>query len=50
MVLLAQHFDVMGQTVKAMELIDEAIEHTPTDMQLYMIKAKIYKVRVFPLA
>lgn len=44
MVLLAQHFDAMGKSQKAMELINEAIQHTPTEMQLYMIKAKIYKV------
>ncbi len=43
-VLLSQHFDTMGDSSRAIELIDEAISHTPTDMQLYMVKAKFYKV------
>jgi peptide alpha-N-acetyltransferase len=40
---LAQHYDYMGQTTRAMELIDRAIDHTPTLPELYMAKAKIYK-------
>ena len=42
--LLAQHKDVVGQSLKSLELINEAIYHTPTDVQLYMIKARIFKV------
>ena len=45
-VLLAQHFDAVGQSLKALDLIDEAIEHTPTDVQLYMVKARIFKVHL----
>ena len=43
-VLLAQHNDIVGQSLKSLDLIDEAIEHTPTDVQLYMVKARILKV------
>ena len=42
--MLAQHHDRLGNSVRAVELIDEAIEHTPTDVQLYMLRARIYKV------
>ena len=42
--LLAQHCDRIGDSVKAVEFISEAIEHTPTDVRLYMLKARIYKV------
>ena len=42
--LLAQHKDAVGQSLKSLELINEAIDHTPTDVQLYMIKARIFKV------
>lgn len=41
---LAQHFDYMGCTVKAMDYIDQAIEHTPTLIELFVAKARIYKV------
>jgi peptide alpha-N-acetyltransferase len=39
----AQHFDKTGDHVKAMEVIDAAIAHTPTVLELYMAKAKILK-------
>jgi hypothetical protein len=42
--LSAQHYNRIGQSLKALELIDAAIEHTPTEVQLYMMKAKILKV------
>lgn len=42
--LLAQHLDVIGQSLQSLELINEAIEHTPTDVQLYMVKARLFKV------
>lgn len=40
---LAQHYDVIGDCKSALNLIDEAIQHTPTVIELYVIKAKIYK-------
>ena len=43
--LSAQHYNRIGQSLKALELIDAAIEHTPTEVQLYILKAKILKVR-----
>ena len=43
-VFLAQHFDKIGNFVRALELIEQAIDHTPTEVQLYMTKARIFKV------
>ncbi|KAG1671753.1 N-alpha-acetyltransferase 15, NatA auxiliary subunit [Nymphon striatum] len=40
---LAQHYDHLGKYVPAMKYIDTAIEHTPTLIELYVVKAKIYK-------
>lgn len=40
---LAQHYNYLKQNDQAMKLIDEAILHTPTLIELYMLKAKIYK-------
>jgi len=45
-VLGAQHCDAVGEHVKALMFIDEALKHTPTDVQIHMVKAKIYKVGV----
>ena len=42
---LAQHYDILGNTKLALEYIDKALEHTPTLIEAYMIKARIYKVR-----
>jgi len=39
----ASHFDQQGDYAKALELITEAIEHTPTLVEVYTVKAKIYK-------
>eukprot|EP00038_Savillea_parva_P024960 m.45623 g.45623 ORF g.45623 m.45623 type:complete len:863 (+) comp6675_c0_seq1:47-2635(+) len=39
----AQHLDWLGDRVKALEVINEAIDHTPTLLELYMTKAKILK-------
>ncbi len=39
----AQHYDKLGQSEKAFALIDEAINHTPTAIDLYTHKAKFYK-------
>ena len=45
MFLLAQHHNRVGNHCHAMQVINQAIDHTPTDVQLYMLKARIYKVR-----
>lgn len=39
----AQHFDAVGNFASAMTMIDKAIEHTPTLVELYLVKGKIYK-------
>lgn len=41
---LAQHYDMIGQQTLALEYINAAIESTPTLIELFLIKAKIYKV------
>lgn len=41
---LAQHFDHVGQQTLALDYINTAIESTPTLIELFLIKAKIYKV------
>ncbi|KAL4640275.1 N-alpha-acetyltransferase 15, NatA auxiliary subunit isoform X1 [Arapaima gigas] len=40
---LAQHYDMIGQQSLALEYINAAIESTPTLIELFLIKAKIYK-------
>jgi len=40
---LAQHFDHRGDHAKALELVNAAIEHTPTLIELFTLKGKIYK-------
>lgn len=40
---LAQHFDYLSETDKALSYINKAIDHTPTLVELYMVKGKIYK-------
>ena len=42
---LAQHYDYLRDTKRALEYIDKALEHTPTLIEAYMVKAKIYKVQ-----
>ncbi|KAH6936355.1 hypothetical protein HPB50_016348 [Hyalomma asiaticum] len=39
----AQHYDYLGCTAKALDLINAAIEHTPTLIELFVAKARIYK-------
>lgn len=41
---LAQHYDMIGQQTLSLEYINTAIESTPTLIELFLIKAKIYKV------
>ncbi|XP_034545567.1 N-alpha-acetyltransferase 15, NatA auxiliary subunit-like [Notolabrus celidotus] len=40
---LAQHFDFIDQPCLALEYINAAIDSTPTLIELFLIKAKIYK-------
>jgi tetratricopeptide (TPR) repeat protein len=40
---LAQHFDYLNQTEKALEFINKAIDYAPTLVELYIVKGKIYK-------
>jgi peptide alpha-N-acetyltransferase len=43
MYYLAQHYDRQMQTEKAVEAIEAALRHTPTLLELVMLKARIYK-------
>ena len=40
---LAQHYDLLNDTQAALSYANKAIEHTPTVIELYLIKGKIYK-------
>ncbi|CAH1394311.1 unnamed protein product [Nezara viridula] len=40
---LAQHYDHFRKLDKALECINEAIDHTPTLIELFITKARIYK-------
>lgn len=40
----AQHFDFKKDTDKALYYIDAAIEHTPTLIELFIVKGRIFKV------
>ncbi|ORZ01390.1 NMDA receptor-regulated protein 1-domain-containing protein [Syncephalastrum racemosum] len=40
---IAQHYDYVGDQETALKYIDRAIEHTPTVVELYMTKGRIYK-------
>ncbi|PWA32488.1 N-alpha-acetyltransferase 15, NatA auxiliary subunit-like [Gambusia affinis] len=40
---LAQHFDFIGKASLALEYINTAIDSTPTLIELFLVKAKIYK-------
>ncbi|XP_013092787.2 N-alpha-acetyltransferase 15, NatA auxiliary subunit-like [Biomphalaria glabrata] len=40
---LAQHFDYLKNIEKALEYVNLGIEHTPLLIELYVLKAKIYK-------
>ena len=41
---LAQHYDYLGDTTTALQYVDTAIQHTPLLIELYVLKAKLYKV------
>ncbi len=45
MYYLAQHFDHLGDYARALTLVEEAIDHTPTLIELFLLKGKIFKVR-----
>ncbi|CAA0837230.1 tetratricopeptide repeat (TPR)-containing protein [Striga hermonthica] len=47
---LAQHYDRRGQYDVALRKIDEAIEHTPTVIDLYSVKSRILKHAGDPVA
>ena len=40
---LAQHYDYKSDYQKALDLVNAAIDHTPTLIELFTLKAKIYK-------
>ncbi|KAL4230867.1 N-alpha-acetyltransferase 15 [Mactra antiquata] len=40
---LAQHYDYIGNAQQALHYIDTAIQHTPLLIELYVLKAKLYK-------
>ncbi|XP_065201361.1 N-alpha-acetyltransferase 15, NatA auxiliary subunit [Planococcus citri] len=40
---MAQHYDFLKDTTKALEFIDAAVSHTPTLIELFIVKGQIYK-------
>ena len=40
---LAQHYDATGDHVKALDFVNRGLEHTPTLIELYVAKGRIYK-------
>jgi peptide alpha-N-acetyltransferase len=44
---LAQHYNKLKNVQRALEYVDKAIKHTPTVIDLYVIKGCIYQVRFF---
>ena len=40
---LAQHYDYLGHYEEALKLVSEALEHTPTLIELHVLKAKIFR-------
>lgn len=38
-----QHFDKVGKYQLALDLIDEALKHTPTVIEVYMWRARVLK-------
>lgn len=43
---LSQHYDYLKETETALGYIDMAIEHTPTLIELFVTKGRIYKVKI----
>ena len=46
---LAQHYDHQKNSAKALEYINLAIEHTPTLIELFVTKGRLFKVLFFYL-
>ena len=46
MYYLGQHYDHKKEYDKAFEMVNAAIEHTPTLIELFLLKGKLYKVTV----
>lgn len=42
---LAQHYDFHKDSAKALHYINLAIDHTPTLIELYVTKGRLFKVR-----
>ena len=40
---LAQHYDAIGEHVRALDYVNRGLEHTPTLIELYVAKGRIYK-------
>jgi len=40
---LSQHYNVVKKTKEALEYCDKCIKHTPTQVDFYVLKARIYK-------
>jgi len=43
LMIAAYHFDFVGETKRALEFADRAMEHTPTLVEIYTCKARIYR-------
>ena len=43
---LGQHYDYKKEYDKAFEMVNAAVEHTPTLIELFLLKGKLYKVRM----
>ena len=41
---LTQHYDILNNTEMALEYINTALQHTCTLIELFVAKARIYKV------
>lgn len=40
---LAQHYDLLGDTERALDFVNKAVDHTITMIEAYIIKARIFK-------
>jgi len=43
LIFAAQHYDHIGKYTDALKLVDDALAHTPTAPDIYMLKARIFK-------
>lgn len=44
---MAQHYDYLKETTTALKYIETAINHTPTLIELFIVKGQIFKVFYF---